>query len=189
MADGGMSVTIRRLRPEDAKALLQLRLRNREFVRPWEPLRPETQFREDWQRRSLLDLQEKWDAGREYGFGVFAHSSDELIGRVTLSNVARGAWQSCTLGYFLDERHNGRGLMTEAARLAVAFAFEEAGLHRVQAGVMPRNRGSVRVLEKVGFRYEGLAEYYVQINGVWEDHGIYSITREHYEMDRSRRPT
>lgn len=73
---------------------------------------------------------------------------------------------------------NGRGYMTDAVRLAVAFAFEHANLHRVQAAVMPRNIGLIRVLGKVGFRYEGFAEYYLKINGVWEHHNIYSITRE-----------
>ncbi len=73
---------------------------------------------------------------------------------------------------------NGRGYMTEAVRCAVRFAFEDANLHRVQAGVMPRNPGSIRVLEKVGFRYEGFARHYLQIDGVWEHHNLYAVTRE-----------
>jgi ribosomal-protein-alanine N-acetyltransferase len=68
-------------------------------------------------------------------------------------------------------------LATEAVHLAVQFTFGNALLHRVQGAVMPRNLGSNRVLEKVGFRYEGFSEYYLKINGKWEHHNIYSITR------------
>ncbi len=83
-------------------------------------------------------------------------------------------------GYFLDEPLNGQGLMTEAVAHAVQFAFGEVVLHRIQAAVMPWNMGSIRVLEKVGFRYEGLAEYYLRINDAWQDHNLYSITTEYW---------
>ncbi len=86
------------------------------------------------------------------------------------------------MGYFLDEKYNGKGITTEAVRLAIGFAFGSAKLHRVQAAVMPRNLGSIRVLEKVGFRYDGFSAYYLQINGVWEDHNLYSITRECWNL-------
>ncbi|MGW9530803.1 GNAT family N-acetyltransferase [Paenibacillus terrae] len=86
-----------------------------------------------------------------------------------------------TLDYFLDEQYNGQGFTTEAVRLALKFAFGPGGLRRVQAGVMPRNKGSIQVLEKVGFRYDGFAEYYLKINGVWEHHNLYSITQEYWQ--------
>lgn len=71
--------------------------------------------------------------------------------------------------------------MTEAVTLAVRYCFNDAGLHRVQAAVMPRNAASIRVLEKAGFRYEGFSEYYLKINGNWEHHNIYSLTREYWK--------
>lgn len=113
-----------------------------------------------------------------YAFGVFLKESDELIGRVALSNVSRGAWQNATLGYYIDEAHNGHGYATEAVRLALQFAFGPAGLHRVQAAVLPRNVASRRVLEKAGFSREGRSTKYLQINGVWEDHETFAITLE-----------
>jgi [ribosomal protein S5]-alanine N-acetyltransferase len=107
--------------------------------------------------------------------------TDQLIGRIALSNVVRGAWQNATLGYFLDQTHNGKGYTSLAVSLVLKFAFTTAELHRVQAGVMPRNLPSIRVLEKNGFRQEGLSLRYLQINGNWEDHLMFAQTREEYQ--------
>jgi [ribosomal protein S5]-alanine N-acetyltransferase len=97
---------------------------------------------------------------------------------VALSNVSRGGWQNATLGYYVDERHNGCGYATQAVRLILDFAFGRARLHRVQAAVLPRNVASQRVLQKSGFSREGRSTKYLQINGVWEDHDVYAITAE-----------
>ncbi len=78
-------------------------------------------------------------------------------------------------GYFLDEKHNGRGFTTEAVQLIVDYAFAELQLHRIEAGVMPHHSGSMRVLEKAGFHKEGLARKNVKINGRWEDHQVLAI--------------
>ena len=88
----------------------------------------------------------------------------------------RGIFQNAYLGYSIAERWNGQGLATEAVGVAMELAFGELGLHRVQAAVMPRNIGSIRVLEKNGFREEGYAVGYLCINGVWEDHRIFART-------------
>ncbi|WP_438447306.1 GNAT family N-acetyltransferase [Gorillibacterium sp. sgz5001074] len=176
-------VYIRGLELGDVDALLNLRLSNREFLQPFEPAASDSHFTTEGQLEVLEKVRVSWRQDAAYGFGIFLQEDDRLIGRVNLSNVVRGAWESCTMGYFLDQRHNGRGLMTEAVRLAVGFAFGHAGLHRVQAAVMPRNEGSKRVLEKAGFRYEGFAEYYLKINGVWEHHHLYSITQEYWKME------
>lgn len=107
---------------------------------------------------------------------------------MALSNVSRGAWQSATLGYYIDEAHTGRGFATEAVLLALQFAFE-IGLHRVQAAVLPRNVASRRVLEKAGFHREGHSTRYLQINGVWEDHEMFAITAEDWPgIDLGARP-
>lgn len=173
-------VYIRRMEKEDLVALLDLRLRNRHFLEPFEPIVLDSHYTVEGQQEILEKVFHNWDADFGYGFGIFLTNNDRLIGRVNLSNVARGAWESCTLGYFIDEQCNGQGFATEAVHLAIGFAFGPAELHRVQAAVMPRNAGSIRVLEKVGFRYEGFSEFYLKINGVWEDHNLYSITRERW---------
>ena len=89
-----------------------------------------------------------------------------------------GAWHNATLGYYVDEELNGRGIATKAVVLACEFAFSKLGLHRIQAGIMPRNVASARVVQKAGFRHEGLAERYLYIAGSWEDHDIYALTVE-----------
>lgn len=173
------NVYLRRLRTADEAALLELRRRNRAFFEPFEPIRADREFTAAGIRDLLAQDALHWERGSGYAFGVFLAAEDKLVGRVNLSNVVRGAWESCTVGYYMDKAAGGRGLMTEALGLAVDYAFGEAGLHRVQAAVMPRNLPSIRVVEKNGFKYEGLAEYYLKINGRWEHHRIYSLTREH----------
>lgn len=174
-------IYLRRLQAGDVKSLLALRLRNRQFLQPFEPLNSDSHYTIEAQEMILERVHLDWENQSGYGFGVFLNANHCLIGRVNLSNVVLGTWESCTIGYYLDEEFNGRGLTTEAVCLAVKFAFEIASLHRVQGAVMPRNIGSNRVLEKVGFRYEGFSEYYLKINGNWEHHNIYSITREYWD--------
>ncbi len=174
-------IYLRALLLDDVESLLDLRLRNRSFLRPFEPIQSDKHFTLDGQVEAVQQLVENWNQGAGYGFGIFFKDTNQLIGRVNLSNVVRGAWQSCTIGYFIDKSSTSRGLMTEAVRLACKFAFEEADLHRVQAAIMPQNIASLRVIEKNGFHYEGLAKYYLKINGRWEDHLIFSITKEYWK--------
>ncbi|WP_240689072.1 GNAT family N-acetyltransferase [Ammoniphilus sp. YIM 78166] len=174
----GKCIDLRPLHLNDVSSLLELRVRNKKFLEPYESKQRESHFTAEVQTEMIEQAMRNWEQNLGYSFGIFLKEKDALIGRVNLSNVVRGAWQSCTIGYFLDEDFNGRGIMTEAVGLSVDFAFTKIDLHRVQAGVMPRNLPSIRVLEKVGFRFEGLAKYYLNINGNWEDHNIYSITKE-----------
>lgn len=173
-----MSIYIRKLTEEDAVSSHQLLLRNREMLRPFEPIRSESSFTLAAHHTMIQNLERNWKADQAYGFGIFLKDNEQLIGRVNLSNVSRGAWQNCTIGYFLDQNYHGRGYMTKAVQLAVDYAFRELQFHRVQAAVMPHNLPSHRVLEKAGFRKEGFSPNYLQINGVWEDHVLYAITVE-----------
>ncbi|UVI29003.1 GNAT family N-acetyltransferase [Paenibacillus spongiae] len=173
-------IYIRRLQMDDADQLLELLIRNKSFLQPLEPLRQESYYTLEWQKESLEKVQYDWEHDVGYGFGIYLNNG-RLIGRVNISNISRGAWESCTIGYLLDEPLNGQGFMTEAVASAVHYCFNDAGLHRVQSAVMPHNAASIRVLEKVGFRYEGFAEYYLKINGNWEHHNIYSMTREYWK--------
>jgi [ribosomal protein S5]-alanine N-acetyltransferase len=173
---------IRPTDPRDASEQLRLRLANRQHTGPWDPVRDESFYTEAGQRLELDLDQRSWAAGNAYAFAVLEiDAGDRLIGRVALANIVRGPWQNATLGYWIDERSGGRGHATRAVRLALRFAFEHAGLHRVQPAIIPRNDRSVRVAEKVGFRHEGRALRYLKINGVWEDHDIYALTIEDWE--------
>ena len=172
------TVTLRPFEPEDAETLLGLRLKNRAFLAPFEPKRPTNIFTLTAQRDQIASDQDGFFSGRRYAFAVIFN--DKVVGRVSLDNVVRGAWQNATLGYFVDQENNGKGIATAAVRSAVSYGFGTAGLHRVQAGVMPRNIASIRVLEKAGFRFEGVSLRYLQINGVWEDHNMYAVTSDEW---------
>lgn len=170
--------SIRPLTLGDVDALLDLRIRNREVFTRFEPQRedPNDGFTRASLEAMVVANEQAWRADHTYAFGIFYEH--KLVGRVSLTNIVRAAWLSCTIGYYIDDTMSGRNLGTDGVKLGVRFAFEQANLHRVQAAVMPRNKASIRVCEKAGFALEGLARYYLQINGVWEDHQIYSITRE-----------
>ncbi|HSD82027.1 MAG TPA: GNAT family protein, partial [Solirubrobacteraceae bacterium] len=165
----------------DLEELLALRVANRAHTGPWEPIRDRSFYTRAGQALELdLDAQ-AWATGSAYAFAVLDRDAgDRLIGRVALANVVRGAWQNATLGYWIDVASGGRGHATRAVQLVLAFAFEHAGLHRVQPAIIPRNVRSQRVAEKAGFRHEGLAARYLNINGAWEDHDIWAMTAEEW---------
>ena len=175
--------SIRPFEPTDAAPLFELRARNHDFFSPYEPTSAFVAATLEEQAARLEAERAEWEADKGYAFGVFDRATGELVGRVALSHVARGALQNAVLGYYVDRERNGNGYATEATRLAVGFAFAHAGLHRVQAGVMPRNERSIRVLEKAGFRYEGTSPRYLEIKGVWEDHAMFALTREEWTDD------
>lgn len=183
------STAIRPFARGDVDALLALRLSNREFLAPFEAERDASFFTRAAQVREVTLDSEAWSSGIGYAFAVVAAetSSERLIGRIALSNVVRGPWQNATLGYWIDVAANGHGHATTAVHLACRFAFEHCGLHRVQPAIMPRNIRSTRVVEKNGFRLEGRAERYLRIDGAWEDHDIYALTKEDWEA-RSPQP-
>ena len=161
----------------DAEELLAALVRNRTFLQPFEPLRAESHFTLAGQLSSLAELENARAAGTTHAFAIRGAGGD-LVGGLSLSQVFRRAFQSCYLGYWVGEEHNGRGYATVAVGLAVTYALDDLGLHRVQANVMTKNPRSARVLERNGFRREGLALRYLQIAGRWEDHHMYAITTE-----------
>ena len=173
-------IELRDIAETDARAYRELLLRNRAFLRSFEPARPDSWFSLESVSAELARAVEDRRSDRGYTFGIWELETEAVVGRVALSTVVRGAWQNANLGYFVDQERNGRGYATFAVREALAFAFGWADLHRVQAAAMPRNAGSIRVLEKNGFRQEGLALEYLQIDGRWEDHLIHAITRDEW---------
>ncbi|MCL6597744.1 MAG: GNAT family N-acetyltransferase [Alicyclobacillus macrosporangiidus] len=147
----GKSIYLRFLEGSDAPSMVALNLRNREFFEPYLIDRPEEFYTFDYQRRSIQSGLALMEQNQKYSFGIFLNETDELIGVVSLTEIVRGPLQTCWIGYYLDQAHNGHGYTTEAVRLVVDYAFRVLKLHRVEAGVMPHNTGSIRVLEKAGF--------------------------------------
>jgi [ribosomal protein S5]-alanine N-acetyltransferase len=175
------NVYLKYLDHSDACDLFELRKRNRDFFQPFEPLRPDSHYTYESQLNEIITC--KLDAESDHGYtmGIFLCSSKSLIGRISLSGVVRGPFQNANLGYYLDKEFNGKGYVTEAVSLLLRVAFHELNLHRIQAAVMPKNIASIKILEKNNLRREGLAKKYLQINGVWEDHEIYAITKETWD--------
>lgn len=182
----GERVYIRRAQVDDAEALCAFHARNRVFFDPTRPAWSEEEFELESIRERLNGNKRRWEQDEAYCFHVFLNETDELVGTVDLVFVKRGPLQSAMLGYELDQAHNGKGLMTEAARLCIAFGFEHAKFHRIEAGAMPRNEGSNRVLEKLGFTLEGLNRKIVQINGEWEDHNLWAMLESDWEARKEK---
>jgi ribosomal-protein-alanine N-acetyltransferase len=181
------STAIRPLEASDLPALVEARVRNREFLTEWEPTRDETFFTPVGQARELALDDAAWRTSTGFPFAILdAAAGDRLIGRVALANVVRGVWQNATLGYWVSQDAGSRGHATTAVRLVLQFAFEIAGLHRIQPAIMPRNVRSRRVVEKCGFRHEGVALRYLKINGVWEDHDLFAMTVEDWQALKGR---
>lgn len=154
-----------------AKELLRYFERNREFLEPWEPTRPEGFYTRRGQADHLKGDMAAMDAGQMLRLWIFRKEEPAtVIGSVALNTIVMGCFLSCYMGYRLDVRYAGRGYMTEAAGCLVKFGFHTLGLHRVEANIIPRNTASLRVAEKLGFENEGLSPKYLKINGKWEDH-------------------
>ena len=179
----GQRTTLRAPRAGDYVAWRSLRKASREFLKPFEPRWTEADLGHGVFTARLRRGREEARAGTDFTFFIFVHDGgpERLAGGLTLSNIRRRAAQFTTLGYWMGEEYAGRGLMTEAVGMVLPFVFDTLGLHRVHAAFLPDNTASRRVLEKNGFREEGFAENYLQIDGKWADHVLFGLTRERYE--------
>lgn len=162
---------IRLLEPADADELAALYVANREFLRPFEPTRPPEFFTAEFQRRRIArNGEEMWRWAIEH--------DGRIVGMIALADVIRESLQLANVGYFVDREHNGLGLATQAVGEVVGFAFGEGGLHRLEAGTLPDNHASQRVLVKNGFVRYGLARGLLKIDGVWRDHVLFELLNE-----------
>ena len=156
------------------------------WLTPWEPRRPPAQLDPTVNREAFVARCTARDrdaaAGLAYGFGVFV--DQRLAGEVNLNHVLRGAMQSGTVGYWIDQARAGQGMIAEAVVVLASFAFEQLDLHRLEICIVPRNTNSRRVMEKLGVREEGVAARFLEINGVWEDHVRYGFTAEEWDARR-----
>jgi len=176
-------VVLRAPRATDIAELRGLLIRNAEHLRPWSPSPPPGTNPAGFTElgRSIARHRRDWKAGSGYVFVMQLRVPREpLVGRIALTSVTRGPFQSAQLGYWMDAGHVRRGLMTEAVDAMLGFAFDRLGLHRLQAAVMPTNHASRSILQKRGFREEGYAERYLRIAGKWEDHVLYGLTLEEW---------
>lgn len=166
------AVTVTRLiRLEDAPVLAELYRTGEEFLAPWMPVRSPTYLTTRGQRRSIEEALALHEQGTLVPHVIM--DGGAVVGRVTLSNITRAAFQSCNVGYWVSEAHNGKGLATAAVREMMGVAFHELGLHRIEAGTLRHNARSQAVLVRNGFVRFGLAPAYLKIAGRWQDHILY----------------
>jgi ribosomal-protein-alanine N-acetyltransferase len=179
----GRRVVLRALQPQDFMQWREVRRRNVDWLTKWEPIRiagqPDVVEDRDAFAVRCSARQRERQLGTGYGFGIFAEG--DFAGEINLSSVQRGPFQSSYVGYWVDEKQAGNGYVPEALIVLARYAFEELRLHRIQIAIIPRNRASRRVVEKLDLRNEGVAERYLEINGVWEDHVRYAITTEEWD--------
>ena len=182
----GRRLVMRPLVADDFALWREVRTVNDEWLTKWEPQRiagqPDVvQSRQAFSSRCAARQRER-QLGTGYGFGVFVDGA--LAGEMNVSSIQRGPFQNAYVGYWIDQRLAGQEYTPEALVVAMRFSFEELRLHRLQIAIIPRNRPSRRVVEKLGIRLEGMAERYLEINGNWEDHLRYAITTEEWQERR-----
>ncbi|MFO0759643.1 MAG: GNAT family N-acetyltransferase [Byssovorax sp.] len=176
-------ITTERLRltilpPDEARRLLTYAVENDAHLAPWEPPRPEGYFTEAYWRRRLTQNLDEHARDRSLRLTILPRGEPDapILGHVNFNSFIRGAFQACTLGYSMDHRWEGRGLMREALEGAIAHLFGPLAMHRVMANYIPGNERSGRLLRRLGFVVEGYARDYLFIGGAWRDHVLTALT-------------
>lgn len=164
-------VRMRLLRPTDAPLLAGAYVKNRRFLAPWEPERPEEFYSSDGQQPLVAATLQAFDDGLSIPW--ILEAKDRIVGRISLNDIPHGAVCRPFIGYWLDEAFTGRGLATQAVRQLALTARTEAGLHRLEAATRLENAASQRVLAKAGFSKIGIAHKYFRIDGDWRDHILF----------------
>ncbi len=164
------------LRPEAAKKVLCFYLDNKELFEKYEARRPDNFYTAKYQKSVLLceyNLTVQLSAVRFYVF--LKDDPERIIGTVCFRDITRSIYESCEVGYKFDERFWHHGYATEALIEGIDIMFGDLGLHRITACVMPENTPSIRLLESLYFKREGLLRQNARINGKWSDHYLYSL--------------
>lgn len=168
-------VSVRVVRLKDAKALQTLILENRSWLRPWEATNPTgpNSFNIKAQVRALLSQLKK-----QQGLPLVIEHEGKVVGQLNVSNILHGSVSSAILGYWICPASAGKGITAKAVGLVTDYLFNQYGLHRVEINIRPENAASLRIVEKLGFRYEGLKKKYIHINGDWRDHYVFALTSD-----------
>ena len=166
----------------DTEQFFDFLMRNKEYFRRWSPEYEENYFSVWYHKAWLESIEKDMKEGRHIKFGVYLKTNpNRIIGSVSFSNIIKGIFQSCFMGYRVDENETKKGYASEAIARCVKYMFEEIKIHRIEANIMPVNSASIRVMEKLRFENEGLAKKYLKVNGVWEDHLHYVMLNSKIE--------
>ena len=192
----------------DEQEWITVRSRNREYLKPYEPTWSERSLTPDYFQRRLSVQKKSWNADSYYSFLIFKNTAQDslgdnqdnnqgdnkdqpinkgvLIGGMNINNVCRGISQFASLGYWIDQDHEGQGYMAEALGVTLQFCFERIKLHRVHASCILKNNRSKSLLLRAGFTEEGLARKYLKINGLWQDHYLFGYCAEDWKEARKK---
>ncbi len=175
LTSGG--ITLRPVSRSDAAAWREIRRRNAEWLKPWDATVPPGG---DTRPTSYPALVRRLRRMARQGTTLpFALEVDgRFAGQLTVNNIVRGSAQFASLGYWIDQRHAGRGIMPRAVAMAIDHCFTAVGLHRVEVCIRPENTNSLRIVEKLGLLEVGLAPRFLHIDGAWRDHRIFAVTVE-----------
>jgi ribosomal-protein-alanine N-acetyltransferase len=168
-------VELRQLKKSDARKLQALLIKDRAWLSPWEATTPGIRYPVDARDlvRNLLYQQRKGT-----GLAFIIEVDGALAGQINVANILYGSVSSATVGYWIGKDFAGRGAMPIAVALTIDYLFDELGLHRVEIDIRPENEASLRVVEKLKLREEGLKERFIHIDGQWRDHRVFAITSE-----------
>ncbi|WP_019221126.1 ribosomal protein S5-alanine N-acetyltransferase [Bartonella senegalensis] len=172
---------------EDAGELSCYFLRNADYLHPWEPLKPnDYNTLTAWKTRAHAFACESI-RGTAYRYAVRFKNDNTIIAVVNFTNIIRGAFQACYLGFSVDEKHQGKGLMFEILSALIPHIFKIYHLHRVMANYVPENIRSGILLKRLGFEKEGYARDYLMISGQWRDHILTSRIHDSYSPKEQKR--
>ena len=165
------------LRRRDRRAWLDVRARNREWLAPWDPTSPRpTQERPATFSETVRTQRRQARAGQALPWAVWC--GEDLVGQVSVMGIVGGAARLCHIGYWIDQRFAGRGITPRAVAIATRYVLSQRDLHRVEIAIRPENYASLRVVEKLGFAYEGRRPAFLHIAGDWRDHDIFTVTSD-----------
>lgn len=168
-------ISVRLVKQRDARIIQNELLSNRGWLRPWEATSPDGPVSFDMRSGIRRLLQQYRDGG---GIPLVMEYNGEITGQLNVWGIARGSLASATIGYWVSERFAGLGITPTSVALATDLCFREMRLHRMEICIRPENVASLRVVEKLGFRYEGLRRRYIHIAGDWRDHYVFALVRE-----------
>jgi [ribosomal protein S5]-alanine N-acetyltransferase len=171
-------LTLRLPKSSDHRDWVALRQASAQFLKPWEPTWARDHFSKKSFSTRVFAAQRSVDTGSGMPLFLIRRTDQALVGAITLDNIQRGPSQAGTLGYWVGQSFARQGLMCEAVQAVVHYAFSELDLSRIQAGCLPENSASRGVLEKTSFKYEGVAQSYLQIAGRWRTHVLYANLRQ-----------
>ena len=160
---------------EDFDEWLALRSKSANFLQPWEPTWDPVDTKRSAFRQRIKRYQNDIKNGKSISLFVFTDVGNHLAGGITIANIRRGVSQSCTIGYWMGEPYAGRGIMSKTVRRIIPYIFDDLKLHRIEAAAIGSNKPSIALLEKCGFQFEGKVRKYLKIQGIWQDHRLYSI--------------